>query len=181
MEAASGRDVQEAERFRAKGAQSGTIHRDRTRRGGARRAVRRIDVQTCRVSASSEAGPQKREGKELMPRMSSEFAGFVRDTAVRAFDLLSERVKEVPTALRLFHEPLDDQFDIENRWYRDAGRDLAGYREADAVVTAIKGLSPRVRGQLGFVALRKLRSAAQQRRRAAYRDRKIAEARMASI
>ena len=35
-----------------------------------------------------------------MPRMSSEFAGFVRDTAVRAFDLLSERVKEVPTPLR---------------------------------------------------------------------------------
>ncbi|HEV8658682.1 MAG TPA: hypothetical protein VGS96_08630 [Thermoanaerobaculia bacterium] len=35
-----------------------------------------------------------------MQRISSEFAGFVRDTGVRAFDLLSERVKEVETPLR---------------------------------------------------------------------------------
>jgi hypothetical protein len=35
-----------------------------------------------------------------MQQISSEFAGFVRDTGVRAFDLLSERTKELPTALR---------------------------------------------------------------------------------
>ena len=35
-----------------------------------------------------------------MQQMSSEFAGFVRDTGVRAFDLLSERTKELPAALR---------------------------------------------------------------------------------
>ncbi|HEY3056735.1 MAG TPA: hypothetical protein VGK31_12465 [Thermoanaerobaculia bacterium] len=35
-----------------------------------------------------------------MQRISSEFAGFVRDTGVRAFDLLSERLNEVPVLLR---------------------------------------------------------------------------------
>jgi len=35
-----------------------------------------------------------------MQRISSEFAGFVRDTGVRAFDLLSERAKEVEGPLR---------------------------------------------------------------------------------
>jgi len=36
----------------------------------------------------------------LNQRISSEFAAFVRDTGVRAFDLLSERVKEVEVPLR---------------------------------------------------------------------------------
>ena len=35
-----------------------------------------------------------------MQRISSEFAGFVRDTGVRAFDLLSENQKEVGAPLR---------------------------------------------------------------------------------
>jgi hypothetical protein len=35
-----------------------------------------------------------------MQRISSEFAGFVRDTGVRAFDLLSERTTELPAPLR---------------------------------------------------------------------------------
>ena len=37
-----------------------------------------------------------------MQRISSEFAGFVRDTGVRAFDLLSENQKEVGAPLRPF-------------------------------------------------------------------------------
>src|SRR5205085_10641439 len=36
----------------------------------------------------------------LMQRISSEFAGFVRDTGVRAFDQLSESVKELETPAR---------------------------------------------------------------------------------
>jgi hypothetical protein len=35
-----------------------------------------------------------------MQRISSEFAGFVRDTGVRAFDRLSETIKEVDAPLR---------------------------------------------------------------------------------
>lgn len=35
-----------------------------------------------------------------MQQISSEFAGFVSDTGVRAFDLLSERTKEVPAPIR---------------------------------------------------------------------------------
>ena len=35
-----------------------------------------------------------------MQRISSEFAGFVRDTGVRAFDLLSDKVKDMPAVLR---------------------------------------------------------------------------------
>lgn len=35
-----------------------------------------------------------------MQRISSEFAGFVRDTGVRAFDLLSERTTELAAPLR---------------------------------------------------------------------------------
>ena len=36
----------------------------------------------------------------MIQQISSEFAGFVRDTGVRAFDLLSKRLKEVEVPLR---------------------------------------------------------------------------------
>ncbi|HEY3056732.1 MAG TPA: CHAD domain-containing protein [Thermoanaerobaculia bacterium] len=108
----------------------------------------------------------------------------LRDRSVNASDRVHEtrkRFKEIRALLRLFHEPLGDQFAIENRWYRDAGRALAGYRDVDAVIASISNLSPKVREQVGSAMVRKLRRVTQQKRREVYRDREAAEERLEGI
>jgi CHAD domain-containing protein len=48
-----------------------------------------------------------------------------------------KRFKEIRAVLRLVREPFGAQFDVENAWYRDAGRTLASARDADAVLEAL--------------------------------------------
>lgn len=51
-----------------------------------------------------------------------------------------KRFKEIRALLRLVRKPLREQFAIENTWYRDAGRDLAAVRDADAMLEALEKL-----------------------------------------
>jgi CHAD domain-containing protein len=59
-----------------------------------------------------------------------------------------KRFKESRALVRLFRAPLGDAFDEENRWYRDAGRALAAFRDATAAVCAIDALPPELRRRL---------------------------------
>jgi CHAD domain-containing protein len=65
-----------------------------------------------------------------------------------------KRFKETRALLRLVRDPLGEQFALENGWFRDAGRDLASVRDADAVLEALeklelpRALHARVRKQL---------------------------------
>src|SRR5258707_14660926 len=76
-----------------------------------------------------------------------------------------KRIKETRALLRLFRGALPDAFDEENRRFRDAGRELAPYRDATTIVEAIKALTPRVRETVGPKAMRALRSFAKKRHR----------------
>jgi CHAD domain-containing protein len=51
-----------------------------------------------------------------------------------------KRFKETRALLRMIREPLGAQFAIENAWFRDAGRELAAVRDADAVLEALEKL-----------------------------------------
>ncbi|HEX8254125.1 MAG TPA: CHAD domain-containing protein [Thermoanaerobaculia bacterium] len=65
-----------------------------------------------------------------------------------------KRFKETRALLRLVREPLGAQFNTENVWFRDAGRELAAVRDADAVLEALdklelpRALRNRVKKQL---------------------------------
>lgn len=71
-----------------------------------------------------------------------------RDTLVDSARSEEERVhearkrfKEIRALLRLVREPLGEQFAVENAWFRDAARDLAAARDADAMIEALEKLS----------------------------------------
>ena len=51
-----------------------------------------------------------------------------------------KRFKESRALMRLYRKALGDTFAERNRWYRDAGRALAQYRDASAVVTAVESI-----------------------------------------
>jgi len=51
-----------------------------------------------------------------------------------------KRFKETRALIHLIRKPLGDQFAHENAWYRDAGRELAAARDADAMVAALEKL-----------------------------------------
>lgn len=51
-----------------------------------------------------------------------------------------KRFKEIRALLRLVRGPLGAQFEIENAWFRDAARDLAASRDAEAVIEALDKL-----------------------------------------
>lgn len=51
-----------------------------------------------------------------------------------------KRFKEIRALLRLVHKPLGEQFAHENAWYRDAARELAASRDADAILEALEKL-----------------------------------------
>lgn len=51
-----------------------------------------------------------------------------------------KRFKETRALLRMIREPLGAQFSVENAWFRDAGRELAAVRDADAVLEALEKL-----------------------------------------
>lgn len=54
-----------------------------------------------------------------------------------------KRFKEIRAVLRLVRADLDECYSIENRWYRDAGRALAGARDLQASVETWKKLRSR--------------------------------------
>jgi CHAD domain-containing protein len=51
-----------------------------------------------------------------------------------------KRFKETRALLRAVRAPLGEQYPLENAWFRDAGRDLAAVRDADAVLEALQKL-----------------------------------------
>lgn len=51
-----------------------------------------------------------------------------------------KRFKEVRALLRMIREPLGEHFAHENAWFRDAARELAAARDADAVLEALDKL-----------------------------------------
>lgn len=51
-----------------------------------------------------------------------------------------KRFKEVRALLRLVRGPLGKQFALENAWFRDAARELAAARDAEAVLEALEKL-----------------------------------------
>jgi CHAD domain-containing protein len=51
-----------------------------------------------------------------------------------------KRFKEIRALLRLIRKPLGEQFAHENAWYRDAARELAASRDADAILEALDKL-----------------------------------------
>lgn len=70
-----------------------------------------------------------------------------------------KRFKEIRAVLRLVRSGLGDQFAVENRWYRDAGRTLAEAREAQAALETWEKLLnrfPEIRSwtEAGVVATR---------------------------
>lgn len=79
-----------------------------------------------------------------------------------------KRIKETRALLRLFRGTLGDALDDANHQFRDAGRELAPYRDATTVVEAIKALSPRLREAVGPKAMRALRAFANERQRAQF-------------
>lgn len=93
-----------------------------------------------------------------------------------------KRFKEIRALLRVFRTALgEEQFTIENQWYRDAARELADYRDADATVAAIENLRAEIKQSLGRRAMRQLRRIAIAERTDAYDDNATAEARVANI
>ena len=112
-------------------------------------------------------------------------AGNLRDDAValeRRVHETRKRFKELRAVLRLFRDALgEEQFAIENHWYRDAARELAEYRDADAIVAAIDALPPKVKKKIGRLNVQKLRRAGQHEQRAVYADSTAAAGRLENI
>lgn len=52
-----------------------------------------------------------------------------------------KRFKETRALIRLVRKPLGEHFAHENAWFRDAGRDLAAARDADAMAAALEKLA----------------------------------------
>jgi CHAD domain-containing protein len=81
-----------------------------------------------------------------------------------------KRFKENRALLRLFRRALGEHFATENRWYRDSARELAEYRDADAVRAAVQSLPEDVRQRIGPAAMRRLRRVVRNEHRAVYQD-----------
>jgi CHAD domain-containing protein len=76
-----------------------------------------------------------------IPRLMNEQIARARDhLAEEDVHGARKRFKETRALLRLIREPLGEQFAIENAWFRDAGRDLAAVRDADAMLEALEKL-----------------------------------------
>ena len=71
-----------------------------------------------------------------------------------------KRFKETRAVLRLVREPLGAQFAVENAWFRDAGRELAVARDAEAVIESLETLA----GTITPPLLRRARRALEKRR-----------------
>lgn len=81
-----------------------------------------------------------------------------------------KRFKETRAALRLIRFSLGKQFAIENAWFRDAARDLATLRDADAVIESIGKLGEFADGFHDRRVLRKVRRPLERAQRKASRE-----------
>jgi CHAD domain-containing protein len=68
-----------------------------------------------------------------------------------------KRFKESRAVVRLVRFALHEQYSVENAWFRDAGRDLASLRDADAVLEALDKLRDIADGFHQRRVLRRLR------------------------
>lgn len=75
-----------------------------------------------------------------------------------------KRLKEIRAALRLVRGGLNGLFSMENTAFRDAGRELAPLREAQAMVEAIDKLKLHYRGDPAVKDLRRVKRDLQKRR-----------------
>jgi hypothetical protein len=84
----------------------------------------------------------RRIAYELIDRASRDLAGV--PPAV-AHHRVRKGCKKMRASLRLVRQPLAAQFDEENRWYRDFARQLAGPRDAQAVIESWNDLVKQAR------------------------------------
>jgi CHAD domain-containing protein len=77
---------------------------------------------------------------EQIARARDQLADASQPLATRVHDA-RKRLKETRAILRLVRRPLGEQFSAENAAFRDAGRMLAGLRDAEAVLEALEKLS----------------------------------------
>lgn len=73
-----------------------------------------------------------------------------------------KRFKETRALVRLVRKRLGEQFAVENAWFRDAGRDLAGARDAEAVLESLEKLADHAR--IAPATLKKTRRVLEARR-----------------
>ncbi len=92
-----------------------------------------------------------------------------------------KRFKESRALLRLYRAALGDAFAEQNRWYRDAGRILAPYRDATATAAAVEALAPALREEIGRRAVRRLLAFVRQRRDELYGDAAAIDAAFKSV
>jgi CHAD domain-containing protein len=81
---------------------------------------------------------------EQIDRALVQLADPKRKPSTRVHDV-RKRFKEIRAVLRMVRDPLGDTFTIENRWFRDAARDLGALRDAEALVEAAIHLRAHVR------------------------------------
>ncbi len=94
-----------------------------------------------------------------------------KETPAERIHNARKRFKESRAVVRLIRFALGNQFAVENAWFRDAGRDLATLRDADAVLEALAKLEQTAAGFHERRVLRRLRRRlAHARRRTAAAD-----------
>ena len=101
---------------------------------------------------------------QAMPRIVIERVDTALEQILDGNERIEERIhnarkrfKEARAAVRMIRSALGDHFASENAWFRDAGRDLASLRDADAVLEAADGLVDYASGFHDRRVLRRLR------------------------
>lgn len=92
-----------------------------------------------------------------------------------------KRFKEARALIRLFRSALAGDFDVENRWYRDAGREISPFRDATAAVEAAESLGRDTRREIGRAAMRRLLKIVRGRRDAQYANPQELRSRLENI
>jgi CHAD domain-containing protein len=97
-----------------------------------------------------EFKPKRPLPEEIRRLMSEQLAAIEKALRGRAapekrIHEARKRIKEIRALLRLVRGALGPHFAIENAWYRDAGRALAGARDAAALVESVVALRKRAR------------------------------------
>src|SRR5439155_76170 len=91
-----------------------------------------------------------------------------------------KRFKEIRALLRLYRGVLDEAFDLENRWYRDIGRELSSFRDAAAAAEAAEKLADDVL-QLSKGTARKLKHLVRRRSDRLYANSKEVRSRLERV